>query len=122
MKNVKGARPKDNIKKALFKPQTETAKKPANDVARQKQQLKAVPIENGDLEVNGGELLGKAAKARVEDYSYDEESDDHLDSEGELNSDQKQKLRRDLAMMGFEEDDDFDEINEANARLLVGFE
>jgi len=82
-----------------------------------------VPIENGDLELNDSELVGQAAKARVEDYSYDdEESDDHLYSEGELNSDQKQKLRRDLAMMGFEEDDDFEEIQEAHSRLLGGFE
>ena len=67
LKNVKGARPKDNVKKALFKPQAETAKKPANDITRQKQQLKAVPIENGDLEVNGNEIVGKAAKARLDD-------------------------------------------------------
>ncbi len=47
-----------------------------------------MPIENGDLDMNESELIGQAAKARVEDYSYDdEESDDHLDSEGELNSD-----------------------------------
>jgi hypothetical protein len=46
-----------------------------------------------------------------------------MDSEGELNSDQKQKLKRDLAMMGFEDDDDdFDEINEANAKLIGGFD
>lgn len=90
LKNVKGSRPKDNVKKALFKPENETAKKPANDITRQKQQLRAVPIENGDLEVDGNEIIGKAAKAHVEDYSYDdEESDDHLDSEGDLNSDQK---------------------------------
>lgn len=47
-----------------------------------------MPIENGDLDMNESELIGRASKARVEDYSYDdEESDDHLDSEGELNSD-----------------------------------
>lgn len=46
-----------------------------------------------------------------------------MDSEGELNSDQKQKLKRDLAIMGFEDDDDdFDEINEANAKLIGGFD
>jgi hypothetical protein len=45
-----------------------------------------------------------------------------LDSDGDLNSAQKQKLRRDLAMMGFEEDDDFDEINEANARLMGNYD
>ena len=68
--------------------------------------------------MTANEIAGKA-KGRVEDYSYDEESDDHLDSDGELNSDQKQKLRRDLAMMGFEEEEDFDEINEVNARILM---
>ena len=56
----------------------------------------------------------------ADDYgSYGEDSDEQMGSEGELNSSQKQKLRRDLAMMGYDEDDEFDEINEANARLIM---
>jgi len=65
------------------------------------------------------------AKGKVEDIgSYDDEQEesDELGSEGELNSDQKKKLKRDLAIMGYEDDDDFDEINEANARLIGGFD
>ena len=56
--------------------------------------------------------------------SYDDEerdSEDPLDSDDELNSDQKKKLRRDLAMMGFEDDEEYDEINEANARMIENF-
>jgi hypothetical protein len=62
-------------------------------------------------------------RANNNDYSsYGDADSDQLGSEGELNSSQKQKLRRDLAMMGYDEDDDFDEINEANARLMGGFD
>lgn len=43
-----------------------------------------------------------------------------MESEGELNSDQKQRLRRDLMMMGYDEDEDFEEMQGANAHLIAG--
>jgi hypothetical protein len=130
LKNV-NKRPKDTVKKALFQPAKAAPQRPDD-----KQKQPKAAIENEDLDMQDFALKAPKAQTKVnpkdkliasvrpnrDDYaSYgDEDSDDQLGSEGELNSDQKQKLRRDLAMMGYDEDDDFDEINEANARLMMG--
>lgn len=57
------------------------------------------------------------------DDSYDEEDQSSSGrelEEGELNSAQKQKLKRDLLMMGYDEDEEFgDDINEQQLKSLV---
>lgn len=92
-------------------------------------------MSNGDLDIGSSDFiptktiadgLPKLPQDRLmasvkptDDYgSYGDDSGEN--SEGELDSSQKQKLRRDLAMMGYDDDEEFDEINEANARLMMG--
>ena len=126
MREQRSKQQKDNVKKALFQKNQNTQDNKAAtglefDVAQFDGQGKSNRRQNGQFGTAQQNFHPKQNHQEFDDDSYGEEEQSSGHSEeGELNSAQKQKLKRDLLMMGYDEDEEFgDEVNDQQIKQLV---